>query len=198
MQPASSVLFPDLCSRRAKVLRAALRLFTQRGFFNTSLQMIVSESGASVGFIYHHFRDKEGIARALYHHLLERMNALLDDIEAAHRTAEERCRAVIKLLFELTEAEGDSMGFIAHARHREFLPNEKAICSASAFVRMRGFVFEGIEKGEIRPMDPMVAAVIAYGGAIRMIGLRLDGVIEQPLSGYLEELWAHTWQALHP
>lgn len=194
----SSLLFPDSGSRRSVALRSALRLFTQKGFFNTSLQNIVSESGTSVGFIYHHFRDKEGIAWALYNHLLDRMNALIDDIEATHGTAQARCHAVIKMLFELTEAEPDIMGFIIHARHREFLPDAKAICSASAFIRMRGFVFEGIERGEIRRMDPMMAAVITYGGAIRMICLRLDGVIEQALDGYLEELWANTWQALRP
>jgi hypothetical protein len=77
------------------------------------------------------------------------------------------------MLFALAEAEPDAMGFVVNARHREFLPEEQAICSASAFVRMRGFVFSGMKDGEIRSMEPMVAASLMYGSAIRIICLRL-------------------------
>ncbi|MGV8892555.1 MAG: hypothetical protein ACOH2K_06380 [Burkholderiaceae bacterium] len=88
------------------------------------------------------------------------------------------------------------MAFVIHARHREFLPKEKAICSASAFVRMRGFVFAGIDKGEIRAINPGVAAVIMYGGAIRMVCLRLNGIIPITLDEYFDELWVNTWKSL--
>lgn len=189
-------LFPNLGSRHVETLRSALRLFSEKGFFNTSVQDIVAAAEVSVGFIYHNFSDKEGVARALYQHLLARMNLLIDEIEAEHSTAPARCRAVIQLLFDLTEAEPDVMAFVIHARHREFLPEEKAICSASAFVRMRGFVFEGIDKGEVRPMTPAVAAVMMYGGAIRMVCLRLDGLIPLPLAEYFDELWVNTWKSL--
>ena len=196
MLETSCTLFPNLGSRHVATLRVALRLFSEKGFFNTSVQDIVAAAGVSVGFIYHNFSDKEGIARALYQHLLARMNVLIDQIEAQHATAQERCSAVIRMLFDLTEAEPDVMAFVIHARHREFLPEEKAICSASAFVRMRGFVFTGIEAGEIRPIDPAVAAVMMYGGAIRMVCLRLDGLIALTLDKYVDELWSNTWKSL--
>ena len=196
MAARSLTLFPDHDSRHASTLREALRLFSGKGFFNTSVQDIVAAAGVSVGFIYHNFGDKEGIARALYHHLLARMNLLLDDIEAEHTQAQARCGAVVQMLFELTEAEPDVMGFVIHARHREFLPEEKAICSASAFVRMRGFVVKAIEQGEIRTIDPFVAAAMVYGGAIRMVCLRLDALVPDPLEHYFDELWANTWKSL--
>lgn len=196
MSDSSCTLFPHLGSRHVATLRVALRLFSEKGFFNTSVQDIVGAAGVSIGFVYHHFTDKEGIARALYQHLLARMNVLLDEIEAEHATAEARCRAVIQMLFDLTEAEPDVMAFVIHARHREFLPDEKAICSASAFVRMRGFVFAGVDDGEIRPVEPVVAAAMMYGGAIRMVCLRLDALIAEPLDRYLDELWANTWASL--
>ena len=54
---------------RQQVLDAVLTLFSERGYFATTVQDISSESGVSVGSIYHHFGDKEGIARSLYHML---------------------------------------------------------------------------------------------------------------------------------
>ena len=62
---APCTLFPHLASRHVATLRVALRLFSEKGFFNTSVQDIVAAAGVSVGFIYHNFSDKEGIARAL-------------------------------------------------------------------------------------------------------------------------------------
>jgi len=47
-------------------------------------------------------------------------------------------------------------------------------------------------------MQPLTAAMIAYGGAIRMVGLRLDGVIAEPLETHFEDLWHNTWRALQP
>ena len=87
-------MFPNLGSRHVSALREALRLFSEKGFFNISVQDIVSAAGVSVGFFYHNFTAKEGIARALYHHLLAHMNLLLDEIEAEHTSAQARCGAV--------------------------------------------------------------------------------------------------------
>jgi hypothetical protein len=102
------------------------------------------------------------------------------------------------MLFGLAEAEPEAMGFVVNARHREFLPDEPAICSASAFVRMRGFVFAGMAEGEIREMEPMVAASLMYGSAIRMICLRLDGIIDTSIDPLFDALWDGVWRSLQP
>ncbi|MBV8248223.1 MAG: TetR/AcrR family transcriptional regulator [Comamonas sp.] len=198
MPHATWTFFPHAGSRHVQTLRVALRLFVQHGFFNTSIQDLCAEAGVSIGFFYNHFADKEGIARELYRHLLARMNVLLDEIEEGQASNRERCEAVLRMLFGLAEAEPEAMGFVVNARHREFLPEEQAICSASAFVRMRGFVFAGMADGEIREMDPMVAASLMYGGAIRMICLRLDGLVETPIEQLFDSLWDGVWRSLRP
>ncbi|NYT76431.1 helix-turn-helix transcriptional regulator [Alcaligenaceae bacterium] len=196
MLQTPSRLFPDMSSRSVCTLRAALRLFNEKGYFSTSVHEIVAEAGVSVGFAYHHFSDKKGMAQALFGHLLAGMGDLLDAIEHEYETAQDRCSAVIRMLFDLTENEPDAMGFIIHARHREFLPAEKSICSTDAFVRMRRFVAEGIERGEIEPMDGVVAGAMVYGSAIRMVCLRLDGLVPEPLHTYFDSLWQRTWASV--
>jgi AcrR family transcriptional regulator len=51
---------------RQRILDGALRCFDQRGVLATTVEDIRRESSASVGSIYHHFADKEGLAVALY------------------------------------------------------------------------------------------------------------------------------------
>lgn len=198
MHTEAWTFFPHAGSRHIQTLRVALRLFVKNGFFNTSIQELCSQAEVSIGFFYNHFSDKEGIARELYRHLLARMNVLLDDIEERHMGNRDRCEAVLRMLFGLAEAEPEAMGFVVNARHREFLPEEPAICSASAFARMRGFVFAGITEGEIREMEPMVAASLMYGSAIRMICLRLDGLVDTPIEPLFDALWAGVWRSLKP
>lgn len=198
MPKEALTFFPHAGSRHVQTLRVALKLFVKNGFFNTSIQDLCAAAEVSIGFFYNHFSDKEGIARELYRHLLARMNVLLDEIEERHTASPERCEAVLRMLFGLAEAEPEAMGFVVNARHREFLPDEQAICSASAFVRMRGFVFAGIADGEIREMEPMVAASLMYGSAIRMICLRLDAVVDTPIEPLFDALWDGVWRSLKP
>ena len=53
-------------SRRQAILEAALACFASKGFAETTMEDIRKLSGASTGSIYHHFENKEMLARALY------------------------------------------------------------------------------------------------------------------------------------
>ena len=162
---------------RGHILDTALRLFTRDGYFNTSIHDIQREARISIGSIYNHFGGKEGIAKALYRELLDRMETLVDEVTALNETAYARGRAAVVYLFELTEQDPVVMQFILNAKHREFLPDEPPICSAKSFVKLRDILAQGMAAGEIRPMDPWVCAACAFGPAIRLISLRLDGVL---------------------
>jgi AcrR family transcriptional regulator len=181
---------------RDQVLATALRLFTEKGYFNTSVQDVVRESGVSTGSIYHHFKDKEGIAKALYDGLVSRMGAAFEAIESQYRTPGDRCRAVIEYLFEMTETEPEIMAFMLYAKHREFMPEEAPICSSRPFELMRNMVSDAVDSGELLPLDPLVAATAVFGGALRMINLRLDGILDKPLPTYLDEVWQCAWRSV--
>jgi hypothetical protein len=83
-----------------------------------------------------------------------------------------------------------------YVRHREFLPDERPVCSSEPFEIMRSMVERGMERGEVERRDVLVASTCLFGGAIRMITSYLDGVMEKPLSHYLEEVWACSWKAV--
>lgn len=181
---------------RFLVLDTALSLFTRQGYFNTSVHDISRESGVSIGSIYHHFGDKAGVAGALYDRLSGRMEALIGEIVRRHATACDQARELVARLFELTESEPRAMEFMLHARHREFLPDQRPVCSSRPFLLMREIVEKGMQDKEIRPMDPLVASTCLFGGPLRMITARLDGLLEAPLTGYFDAVWACSWRAV--
>jgi hypothetical protein len=124
------------------------------------------------------------------------MNVALDEIEQQFSTSKQRCRAVIELLFHITETEPEVMEFILYAKHKEFLPGKSPICSSKPFQKMREFVIDGITNGEIYPIDDLVAASSLYGGALRMIYLHLDGVLDFSLQDKLEDVWECAWRSV--
>lgn len=192
----SSTATRRLEDSRQQVLDAVLTLFSERGYFATTVQDISSESGVSVGSIYHHFGDKEGIARSLYHALSDQMSSRISWISARQGTVHDQCRDIVKTLFDMSEAEPLVMDFMLYAKHKEFLPEEKSICSSKPFELMRTIVAAGMESGEIRRMDVMVASTSLFGGPIRMIVARLDGVLQAPLPHYLDEVWDCAWRSV--
>lgn len=196
MSSSARIAVSDRPDPREQVLRIALRLFTDRGYFNTSVHDIARTAKVSIGSIYHHFKDKEGIAKALFEQLVERMGAAFDAIEGVHKSAHDRCRAVVELLFKITEEEPAVMAYMLRAQHQEFIPGGIPVCSSRPFAQMRAMVSDGMETGEVRHMDPVVAATCLFGGGLRMISLRLDGILENPLQQYLDEVWSASWRSV--
>jgi AcrR family transcriptional regulator len=63
------------------LLKAARELFTVKGYADTATEEIVQRAGVTRGALYHHFRDKEELFRAVF--------------EAAERELVEKVRAAI-------------------------------------------------------------------------------------------------------
>lgn len=51
------------------ILDVSTRLFSEKGYDDTSLQDIINETKLSKGAIYHHFSSKEDILKAIFHRL---------------------------------------------------------------------------------------------------------------------------------
>ena len=92
-------VLPDArhASRRS-VLRHALTLFNANGVEATTIDDLRKASGQSVGTIYHHFRNKEGVVAALF------FVALDDQSRAIARRIEglDEGRAMVEALIEAT------------------------------------------------------------------------------------------------
>ncbi|KPV41739.1 hypothetical protein AN478_01345 [Thiohalorhabdus denitrificans] len=181
---------------RQRILEAARHLFTERGYFNTSLQDIRRESGLSIGSIYHHFTGKEELARELFYDTLSFVESDIRRVYAQYSGARERCYHVIESLFETTESMPEVMEYVLYFKHREVLPGEKPICASQPFEIIKSIIAEGMAAGEIRPMDEVMASAALLGGPIRLVQLRLEGVIVEPLTQHLSEAWECAWRSV--
>jgi AcrR family transcriptional regulator len=67
---------------RQQILETAQRLFAERGYDATSLQMIADEMGLTKAAVYYYFRAKSEILNAAMRPGIQRLDALLDEAAA--------------------------------------------------------------------------------------------------------------------
>jgi TetR/AcrR family transcriptional regulator, repressor of fatR-cypB operon len=182
------------------ILDSALKLFTTKGYFNTSIQDIRRDANISIGAVYHYFAGKEELASALYDSLLQQITADFLAIRENYATAHDQCKAIMKHLFDLTETNPAQMAFMLYAKHSEFIPTVTPICSSKPFAIMREMVQGGIDNKEIVNLDLTIVSNCLFGGMFRLINLRLDNTVTDPLPEQLEAVWDCSWRSIaaHP
>jgi len=107
-------------ARRKAILAAALACFASKGFTETTMEDIRKISGASTGSIYHHFTNKEMLARALYLEGRSSLNtALLASITTNH--LREGIQAIVHAYLDWFEQHADLGQYIMQAGNSEYL-----------------------------------------------------------------------------
>lgn len=70
----NSHLKPSIAdTKRARILEAALELFSTKGYHGTSMQQLAAAAGVSKGLLFHHFTDKAQLLAALIDDLQRRL-----------------------------------------------------------------------------------------------------------------------------
>lgn len=88
---------PSELSPRARICRAALRAFAERGFAGTSIRAVAAEAGVSAGLVQHYFRTKRELAAAVEEMAVARLGEVLSAIPVEgepHEVAAAISRAV--------------------------------------------------------------------------------------------------------
>lgn len=195
-QPAIKMNNSKKKERQERILDAALKLFTERGYFNTTVNDIQFASKMSVGSLYNYFENKESIAVTLYSNLENCLYEALCEIEQHNVSMHDCCYEAVRHIFENTERTPSAMQYLLYTKHREFMPVEKTAFASLPFLKMKTWVEQGQAMGEIRAMDANVAMNAIFGSAIRMVFLRIDGILEGPLTDYLDECWECSWRGV--
>jgi len=81
--------------RRGQIVRAAVKLFSEEGYYTTTIQQIAREAGVSTGLIYQYFRDKDDILFLTLKLVLDTYeNDIPPQLEGITRPVERLCMAI--------------------------------------------------------------------------------------------------------
>ena len=182
--------------KMGQVIQAARTLFVTQGYHNVSIPQIVSASGVSIGAIYHHFTNKEGLARALHQQTLHQFQAWFDERISGCSATRDKLRAFSDLVLEITEQDPEMMEYMLLTKHGEFLSEEPPICATAPFLTIQQIIGAGIERKELRQGDSFLSAIAFTGVILRAVELRLTGVMQQNTTDMADELFRYAWAAI--
>lgn len=143
-----------------KILEAAVRLFMQKGYEQTTLQDIIAATGLSKGALYHHFSSKEAIWNKVKEQIaaqnIEPVRAIRDD---PGLNGLQKLQAVFHSA--LRNENQDAMMHLMPgiAENPRFWGEElRDILRETAPVYVAPMIRQGIEDGSIRAEDPEALA----------------------------------------
>ncbi len=169
---------------RRRIVEKAAGVFNTKGYFGSSMNDLVRETGLEKGGIYNHFASKEELALEAFDYatgtMRERFQAALEGKERAL----ERLFAVIDVLGGLAEDPPVAGGcpilntaVESDGAHMEL--KERAREAMSGWLRLiGGIIKEGVRKGELRsdtdPRETASVVVATLEGAVMLSGLYDD------------------------
>jgi AcrR family transcriptional regulator len=144
---------------RARILRAAERLFAEKGYAATAVHEITDAAGVNRALLYYYFEDKHSLYAALIDDGNAEFQRMLDDALSLPGSHAERLAAVVRGHLDLIWRRGD----MARVIHRCLLDGHEAEFGLldkfnECVGRMERFFRQAAEAGEFRAVDPAIAA----------------------------------------
>lgn len=185
---------PNKPLNQDQILQAALKLFAQKGYFNTSLTDIKNAVGLkTTSGVYQFFKTKQAIAETLRENILDSLSISIDDIRRRNRKASEQLREIVDLLFKLADDAPEIIQFLLLVRAEDFLPESTPLLETPAFNKIKRIIQNGIKEGEIKPIDPMMAYCYFFGIINQTLILALQGALPKAADSYQSQAWLAAW-----
>jgi AcrR family transcriptional regulator len=156
-------------ARRNEILQAALKLFSQKGYHQTSINEIAKEAQFSVGSLYGFFKNKEDLFLTLFNSEIEEIEDYINGRTGQVQDLKERINTMVQSLFEYFEGHWEAFNILALNRTTldlslkdnlgEMIHNRQL-----QFLKITlEWIRDGIERGVFRPLRAEEMALAFMG-----------------------------------
>ena len=150
---------------KQEILETALKLFSERGFHNVSMQEIAEESEFSVGTLYNFFESKESLFRALMKSCAHRISDILMPILEAQADEREKVSNYVKAHKQIIEDHAPTIRLYLSQDIPSVLTVRPDVEPETDAVRdeihqkLSKIFKSGIRKGIFRDINPWIATL---------------------------------------
>lgn len=181
------------------ILRTALASFNRQGIEATTIDMIKESCQTSVGAIYHHFGNKEGLIAALFFAALDDLATLRDRYLAQAKTAQEGVQALVYSYVDWVDSQPDYARFQFAARFSVAngpFKEELATRNNSRNKTLQSWLSEVSHQKELKrlPLELMPSLII--GAAENYSRAWLAGRVNNSPKTYRTELAEAAWRGI--
>ena len=183
-----------------KILDAALMLFSTQGFYATTIPDIAKAMGMSVGNIYNYFSSKEMLAKEIIKYSSDILGSEIRKVNESEGSAKEKIRKIVALYIEMASSKPQHINYFlrVYLANKEVFKDgcEGMVCVSSFITELMIFFEEGVAKGELRIQDFFSAFGLFMGYLGGFVFLNGEGVLDKPLTHYVDEISLNIYNAL--
>lgn len=159
----------DQGSVESRIRDAAFKLFSERGYHQTSTTEITRAAGVGKGSLYWYWTSKEDLAFSIVSEMLEFFLRFIEELRDSEGSVIERARRLVQAVADTYEQEKEYCILLWKFRADRYyiFSSEYQEKVMSYYVRIReaiaDIISQGIESGEIQKVDPKFTAFIVLG-----------------------------------
>ncbi len=186
--------------RKLEIIRVACKLFSEKGYYNTTIPDIAQALGMSVGNLYNYFESKEELAKEIMLTVSRWVGEKLKKVNEMKVSVKEKIYEFTKAFFETALSEPELINYFL----RVFLVNREIFkegcegfaCVGEVITEVMVLLSDGVERGELRNQNFFPAFTTIMGPLGGMVFLYHEGVLDKPLMEYTDEVAENIWNAL--
>jgi TetR/AcrR family fatty acid metabolism transcriptional regulator len=180
-----------VADKREAILRAAIKVFAGKGYFNSKVADIAKEAGIADGTVYLYFKSKDEILHSFFDRAMEDFIAEGKKQLAEIEGAEEKLRRIAQLHLERLGADRElAIVFQVELRgSTKFMQEFSAAGFAEYLDIIRETIVQGQNEGVFRDdLKPIVVAKILYGALDEMVTNWILSQKSYPLAPMADEV----------
>ncbi len=152
--------------KRDKILLAALKIFSRKGFYKSKVSEIAHEAGVADGTIYLYFKNKDDLLICIFEEKIAELIARLREKLVEVKTPEEKIWVFVENHLKLLEGNRDlaEMIQIELRQSNKFMKEYIPVQFLEYLDILSGIISEGIAAGVFREdINPTIARRIIFG-----------------------------------
>lgn len=178
---------------KRKIFNTAIKLFSEKGYDNSSVEDITAIAGVAKGSLYYHFAKKEDIFDMM---LSEGMKLLKNNIEIKTKNCKnnmEKIEAIILIEIKIMVKYEDFLNVVLSQMYGEEDKNKKCKQAVFEYIEIiEEIIKDGIDQGEFYNGDVEAMAAAIFGVTSSSLVYRLkknrEVDIEKSYEGFISNI----------
>ena len=187
-------------AKKNSIIEEALKLFSRKGFYNTTIPDIAKSMKMSVGNMYNYFSSKEELAKFAIKYSTGKLAEDLRKVNNLEMSSKDKLFLFVRKYFESVKEAPEVIEYFlrVYLANREVFKEgcEGFLCVGEFVTEVMILLENGVEKKELREQDFFAAFSMFMGALGGFAFLSGENVLEKDLLEYSDLIAENIYRAL--
>ncbi len=168
--------------RKGTILRAAIEVFSKKGYHGCRIADVAKEAGVAYGLVYHYYKNKDELLQSVFEYGWSALVSRITERSLQGRTVEEKVRGIIDVAFDAYKNDPRAVKVLILEVGRN--PAGQSVNRGNAFggaMEMAAVIFrDGQKRGELDPkLEPLICAAMMFGAVEMGLTALIMGLVDR-------------------